>query len=120
MIDYATTAQEILETPAPQPDWVRERIRLTDAWMLELETLNLNDKRAKPEFRDQLRDCAFGWFCMERYSESSSGTPRRPISELTCDPTDLLDMVFELQERLFEQGGYRQHWVREEEEGDLA
>jgi hypothetical protein len=109
MIDYASVAQEILETPLRQPDWVRERIRKSDGWMEELELLNLAESEKAPsEMRNDV--AALADDLGVRVSQEA-GAWRRTQA--------LLDLVFECQEVLFELGGYRRLVAFDEKEGWL-
>lgn len=97
MIDYASLAQEILETPRRPPDWVREQIALTDVWDEELEQLNLAEKaKASPELGEKITALAT---VLEL---------RVPREAWWRETTPLLNLVFDCQEALFAEGGYRE------------
>ena len=115
MNDYASLTQEILDAeerpPAIRfsPRWVRESIARSDGWMEELELLNLSKtEEASLELRNDVADLAM-----------DVGVAGSDDALVERQPIPLLDLVFEIQEALFELGGYRQLWVKREEEGWL-
>src|SRR5438128_6746600 len=124
MIDYASTAREILDAQPRAPDWVKERIRESDELRDQLEEINLREaeerepiERHNRRYPDRLRPIP---------KRQVSALLRLPVGHLAAAvelsgpvphyPVKLLDLVFEIQEALFEMGGYRVLAVPEEEE----
>lgn len=134
MIDYASTAQEILESDSPtsvlrlSPVWVRERIQESDKLRNQLEEINLreanqqaavvlhnrkhpDDKRPLPEpgpvptlLRLKVRHLA---------NDELNLDCKVPLKAIP-----LLNLVYDqIQEELFNLGGYRRLRDPEEEEG---
>ncbi len=132
MIDYATTAQEIWEADRPtpalpfSPRWLRERIEESDLLRDRLEEINLREANEQEAVNKHNKDHPDD----QRPEPIQHKVPARlrdkvkllaekleVSKQVPCYPIPLLNLIYdEIQEQLFERGGYRQLVEFDEEE----
>ncbi len=131
MIDYASTAQEIWEADRPtpalpfSPRWLRERIEESDELRNQLEDINLREanqqeavnkhNRRHPDNQRRFLQCKVPVELRDKVKLLADELEVQ--KQVPCYPIPLLNLIYdEIQEQLFERGGYRQLVEFDEEE----